>query len=150
MAERPRCAPIASTSSEAVEIGKGVLRRNGRDVALIAFGSLVAPALAAAEALDASVADMRFVKPLDIDLVRELAHSHRMLVTLEENAVAGGAGAGVAEALAEFGLAVPVLHLGLPDTFIEHGEHARMLAECGLDAAGIVHAIHQRITPLPE
>ena len=133
-----------------VEIGKGVLRRSGRDVALIAFGSLVAPALAAAEALDASVADMRFVKPLDIDLLRELAHSHRLLVTLEENAVAGGAGAGVAEALAGLGLAVPVLHLGLPDVFIEHGDPARMLAECGLDAAGIEQAVRQRITPLPE
>ena len=135
---------------EPVVIGKGVLRRSGRDVALIAFGSLVAPALAAAEALDASVADMRFVKPLDIDLLRELAHSHRMLVTLEENAVAGGAGAGVAEALAELGLAVPVLHLGLPDVFIEHGDPARMLAECGLDAGGILQAVRQRITLLPE
>ena len=135
---------------EPVVIGKGVLRRSGRDVALIAFGSLVAPALAAAEALDASVADMRFVKPLDIDLLRELAHSHRLLVTLEENAVAGGAGAGVAEALAGLGLAVPVLHLGLPDVFIEHGDPARMLAECGLDAAGIEQAVRQRITPLPE
>ena len=135
---------------EPVVIGKGVLRRSGRDVALIAFGSLVAPALAAAEALDASVADMRFVKPLDIDLLRELAHSHRLLVTLEENAVAGGAGAGVAEALAGLGLAVPVLHLGLPDVFIEHGDPARMLAECGLDAGGILQAVRQRITLLPE
>ncbi|HET9463299.1 MAG TPA: transketolase C-terminal domain-containing protein, partial [Thiobacillus sp.] len=133
-----------------LEIGKGVLRRSGRKVALIAFGSLVAPALAAAEALDASVADMRFVKPLDIDLLRELAQSHRLLVTLEENAVAGGAGAGVAEALAELGIPVPVLHLGLPDTFIEHGDPVRMLAGCGLDAAGIEHAVRRRITLLPE
>jgi 1-deoxy-D-xylulose-5-phosphate synthase len=133
-----------------VEIGKGVLRRSGREVALVAFGSLVAPALAAAEALDASVADMRFVKPLDLDLLRELAHSHRLLVTLEENAVAGGAGAGVAEALAELGLAVPIVHLGLPDIFIEHGDPARMLAECGLDATGIERSVRQRITPLPE
>ncbi len=135
---------------ETVEIGKGVLRRRGRDVALIAFGSLVAPALAAAEVLDASVADMRFVKPLDIGLLRELAHGHRLLVTLEENAVAGGAGAGVAETLAGLGLNIPILHLGLPDTFIEHGDPVRMLADCGLDAAGIEHAVRQRITPLPE
>jgi 1-deoxy-D-xylulose-5-phosphate synthase len=135
---------------EAVEIGKGVLRRSGRDVALIAFGSLVAPALAAAEALDASVADMRFVKPLDLDLLRELARGHRLLVTLEENAVAGGAGAGVAEALANLGIDVPLLHLGLPDTFIEHGDPQKMLAACGLDAAGIERAVRQRITPLPE
>jgi 1-deoxy-D-xylulose-5-phosphate synthase len=130
---------------EPVTVGKGVLRRRGHDVALIAFGSLVAPALLAAEALDASVADMRFVKPLDLDLLRELAHSHRLLVTLEENAVAGGAGAGVAEALAELGLNVPLLHLGLPDVFIEHGDPARMLADCGLDATGIEQAVRQRV-----
>jgi 1-deoxy-D-xylulose-5-phosphate synthase len=135
---------------EPVEIGKGVLRRRGHDIALIAFGSLVAPALAAAESLDASVADMRFVKPLDMDLLRELAQSHRLLVTLEENAVAGGAGAGVAEALAELGIALPILHLGLPNTFIEHGDPVRMLADCGLDAAGIERTVRQRITLLPE
>ena len=134
---------------ETVEIGKGVLRRRGRDVALIAFGSLVAPALEAAGALDASVADMRFVKPLDTDLLRELAQGHRLLVTLEENAVAGGAGAGVAEALAQLGLNVPLLHLGLPDIFIEHGDPARMLADCGLDAAGIEQTVRQRATLLP-
>ncbi|MDP2029377.1 MAG: 1-deoxy-D-xylulose-5-phosphate synthase [Thiobacillus sp.] len=133
-----------------LEIGKGVLRRSGREVALIAFGSLVAPALAAAGVLDASVADMRFVKPLDVDLLRELAHTHRLLVTLEENAVAGGAGAGVAETLAELGIQVPILHLGLPDRFIEHGDVSAMLAECGLDPAGIERAVRQRITLLPE
>ncbi|MEW6415564.1 MAG: 1-deoxy-D-xylulose-5-phosphate synthase [Pseudomonadota bacterium] len=133
-----------------LDIGRGVLRRSGRDVALVAFGSLVAPALAAAEALDASVADMRFVKPLDIDLLRDLAHRHRLLVTLEENAVAGGAGDAVTEALAALGVVIPVLQLGLPDRFIEHGDHARMLADCGLDAAGIEAAIRQRITLLPE
>ena len=120
-----------------LEIGKGMLRRHGNDVALIAFGSLVAPALKAAETLNASVADMRFVKPLDVDLLRQLAQSHRLLVTLEENAIAGGAGAACAEALAELGIHVPVIHLGLPDRFIEHGDPAKMLAECGLDSAGI-------------
>lgn len=133
-----------------VEIGKAVMRRGGRDVALIAFGSLVAPALQAAEALDASVADMRFVKPLDVGLLRELALSHRLLVTLEENAVAGGAGAGVAELLAELDLPVAMLHLGLPDIFIEHGDPARMLAACELDAVGIERSVRQRITLLPE
>ncbi|MGK2952113.1 MAG: 1-deoxy-D-xylulose-5-phosphate synthase [Thiobacillus sp.] len=141
---------VIEPSLDPVEIGKGVLRRSGRDVALIAFGSLVTPALAAANALDASVADMRFVKPLDIDLLRELAQHHRLLVTLEENAVAGGAGAGVAEALAELGITLPLLHLGLPDSFIEHGDTTKMLAGCGLDAAGIEHAVRQRITLLPE
>ncbi|WP_310448236.1 1-deoxy-D-xylulose-5-phosphate synthase [Thiobacillus sp.] len=134
---------------EPLELGKGILRRSGRDIALIAFGSLVAPALTAAEALDASVADMRFVKPLDLDLLRALAHQHRLLVTLEENVVAGGAGAGVAEALSALGIQVPVLHLGLPDRFIEHGDVPAMLAECGLDAAGIERAVRQRITLLP-
>ena len=126
---------------EPVEIGKGVLRRRGQSVALIAFGSLVAPALAAAEVLDASVADMRFVKPLDGDLLRELAASHSLLVTLEENAVAGGAGTGVAETLSALGIQVPVLYLGLPDVFIEHGDPQKMLADCGLDAAGIERTV---------
>jgi len=149
----PRGSGIGATIEPGlypVEVGKGVLRRSGQGVAFIAFGSLVAPALVAAEALDASVADMRFVKPLDVDLLRELAQSHRLLVTLEENAVAGGAGAGVAETLAAFGIATPMLHLGLPDTFIEHGDPSRMLAECGLDAAGIEHKVRQRITLLPH
>ncbi|MEQ1661239.1 MAG: 1-deoxy-D-xylulose-5-phosphate synthase [Thiobacillus sp.] len=137
------CGAAMEPGLEPVEIGKGVLRRAGQDVALIAFGSLVAPALAAAESLNASVADMRFVKPLDHDLLRELAASHRLLVTLEENAVAGGAGAGVAEALTELGLHVPVVHLGLPDHFIEHGDPAQMLAACGLDAAGIKRTVRQ-------
>ena len=149
----PRGSGVGATLSpglEPVEVGKGVLRRSGQDVAFIAFGSLVAPALAAAAAFDASVADMRFVKPLDVDLLRELAQSHRLLVTLEENAVAGGAGAGVAEALAALGITTPVLQLGLPDTFIEHGDPARMLADCGLDATGIERTVRQRITLLSQ
>jgi 1-deoxy-D-xylulose-5-phosphate synthase len=129
---------------EPLEIGKGIVRRQGNDVALIAFGSLVAPALKAAEALDASVADMRFVKPLDLDLLRQLANSHRLLVTLEENAVAGGAGAACAEALAELGIETAILHLGLPDTFIEHGDPAQMLTACGLDATGIETRVRAR------
>jgi 1-deoxy-D-xylulose-5-phosphate synthase len=135
---------------EPLAIGKGVLRRRGRDVAFVAFGSLVAAVLAAAERIDASVADMRFVKPLDVDLLRTLAQDHRLLVTVEENVVAGGAGAAVAEALAGLGLEVSVLHLGLPDAFVEHGDAARLLADCGLDAAGIEAAVRQRITLLPE
>ena len=135
---------------EPIEVGKGVLRRRGHDVALVAFGSLVAPALKAAESLDASVADMRFVKPLDIELLKELVQGHRLLVTLEENVIAGGAGAAVAEALAELGLYVPVLHMGLPDRFIEHGDPAKMLADCGLDASGIETRIREALTLLPE
>ncbi len=126
---------------EPLPLGKGILRRQGDKLALLAFGSLVTPALAAAEALDATVADMRFVKPLDKELIRELALTHQCLVTLEENAVMGGAGSAVAEALAELGLVRPILHLGLPDRFVEHGDHALLLARCGLDAAGIEHTI---------
>ncbi len=138
------------TGLEPVAVGKGVLRRRGHDIALIAFGSLVAPALAAADALNASVADMRFVKPLDVAMLSELAQSHRLLVTLEENTVAGGAGAGVAEALVALGMTTHMIHLGLPDTFIEHGDPVRMLADCGLDAAGIERAVRQQIPLLPE
>lgn len=133
---------------EPLETGKGVLRRHGKEVALVAFGSLVAPALQAAETLDASVADMRFIKPLDVDLLCELASTHRLLVTLEENAIAGGAGAGVSEALAAAGIERAILHLGLPDTFLEHGNPQAMLAACGLDAAGIVLAVQRRMAGL--
>ena len=105
------------------------------------FGGMLGPALAAGEALDASVANMRFLKPLDHELVRELAQSHKLLVTLEENAVAGGAGSEVERALGEMGLAVPVLRLGLPDRFIDHGDPGRLLASVGLDAEGIRKSI---------
>ena len=144
------CGAAIEAGLAPLEVGKGMLRRRGRDIALVAFGSLVTPALQAAESLDASIADMRFVKPLDLELLKELAQSHRLLVTLEENTVAGGAGAAVAEALAELGLCVPVLHLGLPDRFIEHGDPAKMLAGCGLDASGIEARAREALTLLPE
>jgi 1-deoxy-D-xylulose-5-phosphate synthase len=144
------CGAAIEPGLAPLEVGKGVLRRRGRDIALVAFGNLVAPALEAAESLDASVTDMRFVKPLDIELLKGLVQDHRLLVTLEENAIAGGAGAAVAEALAELGLYVPVLHLGLPDRFIEHGDPAKMLAGCGLDASGIEARVREAITLLPE
>jgi 1-deoxy-D-xylulose-5-phosphate synthase len=124
--------------------GKGEIRREGRRIAILAFGSLLYPALQAAERLDATVANMRFAKPLDRDLVLQLARSHDALVTVEEGCLPGGAGAAVMEALAEAGVTVPVLPLGLPDEFIEHGDVAKLLALCGLDAAGIEHAIVQR------
>jgi 1-deoxy-D-xylulose-5-phosphate synthase len=144
------CGAAIEPGLAPLEVGKGVQRRSGRDVALVAFGSLVAPALQAAESLDASVADMRFVKPLDLELLNQLAQGHRLLVTLEENAIAGGAGAAVAEALAELGLCMPVLHLGLPDRFIEHGDPAKMLADCSLDASGIEARVREALTLLPE
>jgi 1-deoxy-D-xylulose-5-phosphate synthase len=124
-------------------LGKGELRREGREIAILAFGSRLAPALAAGEALDASVANMRFVKPLDGDLILDLAARHRLLVTVEENAIAGGAGSAVAEFLASQGLTLPmpILHLGLPDRYIEQDGHEAQLAGCGLDALGIESAI---------
>ncbi len=129
-------------------VGKGEMRREAKRrnhrVAILAFGSLLHPALAAAEELDASVANMRFVKPLDTDLVRTLAEGHDALVTVEENVVAGGAGSAVAEFLASEGLTIPILHLGLPDSFIDHGDPAFLLAHVGLDARGIAASIHAR------
>ncbi|MBI8383430.1 1-deoxy-D-xylulose-5-phosphate synthase [Pseudomonas aeruginosa] len=128
-----------------VEIGKGVVRRRGGRVALLVFGVQLAEAMKVAESLDATVVDMRFVKPLDEALVRELAGSHELLVTIEENAVMGGAGSAVGEFLASEGLEVPLLQLGLPDYYVEHAKPSEMLAECGLDAAGIEKAVHQRL-----
>jgi len=131
----------------ALPVGKGILRRTGRRVALLAFGSMVAPALAAATRLDASVADMRFVKPLDEELLHQLAQTHELLVTLEENAVMGGAGSAVSECLQRLGLRARVVQMGLPDIFIDHGDHATMLKNCGLDADGIEAMVRQH---LPE
>jgi 1-deoxy-D-xylulose-5-phosphate synthase len=135
-----------SKDLQVLPVGKGVVRRRGSSgVAILAFGTLLKPALEAAEELDATVADMRFVKPLDADLIAELAGTHRLLVTVEENAVLAGAGSAVAEALAERAIAVPVLHLGLPDRFVDHGEQAQLLASIGLDRAGIAAAIRARL-----
>ena len=135
-----------SETLDHVPPGRGVLRRTGQGpVALIGFGSLVGVAAEVAETWDASVADMRFVKPLDLELLRDLAARHAWLVTLEENVVMGGAGSAVAEALAAMGLHNRVLHLGLPDRFVEHGEHATLLARCGLDAAGITQQINSAL-----
>ncbi|OHX10427.1 1-deoxy-D-xylulose-5-phosphate synthase [Chromobacterium sphagni] len=130
---------------QALPIGKGMLRREGRKIAILAFGSMVAPALAAAEALDASVADMRFVKPLDVELIKKLAESHELIVTVEENVVMGGAGSACVEALQALRLNVPVLQLGLPDDYVEHGDPALLLSLCGLDAPGIEASIRGRL-----
>jgi 1-deoxy-D-xylulose-5-phosphate synthase len=122
---------------DALPIGKGVIRRPGRRIAILAFGSVVTAALQVAESLDATLADMRFVKPIDGELIQQLAQNHDALVTVEENVIMGGAGSAVAEVLADLGITLPVLHLGLPDRFVEHGDLAVLLARCGLDAAGI-------------
>jgi 1-deoxy-D-xylulose-5-phosphate synthase len=125
-------------------LGRGELRHQGQDVALLAFGSMLAPALEAAQTLDATVANMRFVKPLDTALIERLAADHELLVTIEENAVMGGAGSAVNECLAAAGLTVPVLNLGLPDRFIEQGGRDELLADCGLNGPGIVEAVRRR------
>ena len=129
---------------EALPIGKGLITRQGRDTAILCFGTLHAQALIAAEALDATVVNMRFIKPLDTALLQQMADSHSLLVTLEENSLMGGAGSGVNEWLLANGIACPVLNLGLPDSYVEHAKPAQMLAECGLDASGIERAISQR------
>ena len=130
------------------EVRRQASRANNR-VAILAFGSMVQPALAAGESLDSTVINMRFVKPLDAALLRELATSHDMVVTVEENVVAGGAGAGCAEALAAAGITVPMLHLGLPDRFVDHGDPVKLLSAEGLDADGIRSAIAARMAALP-
>ncbi len=130
-----------SLTLDTLPIGKGIVRRQGNKVAILAFGSVVTAALQVAESLDATLADMRFVKPIDLDLIQTLAQSHDYLITLEENVVMGGAGSAVAEVLAELKLNKPTLHLGLPDRFVEHGDPAVLLARCGLDAAGILASL---------
>ncbi len=130
----------------ALAIGRGVVRREGKGVAILAFGSMVKPALEAANELNATVADMRFVKPIDRDLILKLATSHDLIVTVEENVVAGGAGSAVIEALAADAVSVPVLSLGLPDRFVEHGDPQQLLADCGLDGQGIARAIRERMS----
>ncbi len=147
MVRYPRGGGIGATPEENLEglpLGKGEIRRHGKDVALLAFGSLLPAALAAGDELDATVANMRFVKPLDIEVICELAGNHSLLVSIEENAVIGGAGSEIERVLAEHGLNVPLIRLGLPDRFIDHGEQGQLLAELGLDKAGIVRSVRAR------
>jgi 1-deoxy-D-xylulose-5-phosphate synthase len=161
----PRGAGVGAQISAGLETfpwGKGVVRRASslpaalagegrtpRRLAILAFGTVLHPALAAAESLDATVVDMRFAKPLDEDLIVEMARTHDALVTVEEGCVAGGAGSAVGECVAAAGLALPLLHLGLPDRFEEHGDPARLLSRAGLDAAGIEQSIRRRFGARP-
>lgn len=140
----PRGAgPGAEIQTEMVElpVGRGVVRRDGEKIAFLAFGSMLAPCLAAAEELNATVADMRFIKPLDDVLVATLATSHDLLVTVEENTIMGGAGSAVMESLSRQKICVKTMQLGLPDAYVEHGDHAQMLADCGLDKTGIIESV---------
>jgi 1-deoxy-D-xylulose-5-phosphate synthase len=144
----PRGSGLGLTPEKALStlpVGKGELRRHGKRIALLAFGGMLMPALAAGETLDATVANMRFVKPLDDELVRQLAQSHDLLVTIEENAVIGGAGAEVERAAAKMGLKTSILRLGLPDQFVDHGDQAHLLASIGLDRDGIVERVKARL-----
>jgi 1-deoxy-D-xylulose-5-phosphate synthase len=135
---------VVQPGLETLPFGKGEIRRAGTGVAILAFGSLLYPALQAAQALNATVVNMRWAKPLDLDLLLEVARDHEALVTVEEGAIMGGAGSAVAEALQAAGLAKPLLHLGLPDEFIAHGDPARLLSMIGLDAPGIQASVAQR------
>lgn len=137
------CGATVESSLHTVEVGKGVVRRQGKKTAIIAFGSMVQPALAAAEALDATVADMRFVKPIDEDLLATLAQSHDYLVCVEENAQAGGAGSAVLEVLAAQGNLKPTLLCGIPDIITEHGDSAILLDNMALGAGSLQRKIEQ-------
>ena len=143
----PRGAGIGATIKQeltSIEIGKGEIKRKGQKIAILAFGSMVAPSMTAGDALDATVANMRFVKPLDVELVKQLAAEHDYFVTVEEGAIMGGAGAAVAEAMAAEGIVKPLLMIGLPDKFIDHGDPAKLLAGVGLDGTGITASIKKR------
>ncbi|MES2318082.1 MAG: 1-deoxy-D-xylulose-5-phosphate synthase [Pseudomonadota bacterium] len=143
----PRGAGIGATIEKeltSIEIGKGQIKIHGKSVAILAFGSMVSHSVTAGTELGATVANMRFIKPLDMELVKQLAADHDYLVTVEEGCIMGGAGAAVAEALAAEGIVKPILMLGLPDKFIDHGDPAALLAGVGLDAKGIAASIRQR------
>ena len=133
------------TGLEPVTLGKAVVRRSGKSVAILAFGSMVTPALEVAEDLDSTLIDMRFVKPLDEEIIGDMAAKHQLIVTIEENTVMGGAGSAVNEFLLASNYQIPVLNLGLPDTFLEHGKVPKMLADVGLDATSIATAIKKRL-----
>jgi 1-deoxy-D-xylulose-5-phosphate synthase len=144
----PRGAAVGEAGKEmkTLPVGRGEIRRRGKRVAILAFGSMLKPALEAAAELDATVANMRFVKPVDADLVRRLAEEHELLVTVEEHQAMGGAGSAVCEALNLHGIEKRVVLLGLPDRFIDHGDPAKLLASVGLDAEGIRNSVRQAMS----
>ncbi|MFZ6818158.1 1-deoxy-D-xylulose-5-phosphate synthase [Undibacterium sp. Ji22W] len=147
----PRGAGIGATIETALTelpLGKAELKRLGKKIAILAFGSMVHPALAAAESLDASLVNMRFIKPIDTDMIQEMANTHDALVTIEEGCVMGGAGSAVAEVLAAANISKPLLILGLPDKFVDHGDPALLLAQCGLNAEGIEASIRHRFAKI--
>ena len=137
---------------KSLPVGTAEMRRAGRDVAFLCFGTLLNKALEAAEELDATVVNMRFVKPLDARIVADVARRHSLIVTVEENTVAAGAGSAVNECIAALGLATPVVNLGIPDRFVEHGSRAEVLRDAGLDRNAMIAAVLARqlvSTPTP-
>jgi 1-deoxy-D-xylulose-5-phosphate synthase len=139
---------VVSRGLDTLPFGKGEIRRTGQKVALLAFGTLLYPALQVAEQLDATVVNMRWAKPLDTELLLQIAAEHEALVTIEDGCIMGGAGSAVLEALAQAGVALPVLQLGLPDRFIEHGDPVKLMAMQGLDATGIEASVRARFTAI--
>ncbi|MDQ6647992.1 MAG: 1-deoxy-D-xylulose-5-phosphate synthase, partial [Pseudomonadota bacterium] len=135
---------------DTLPIGKAELRRRGRGLALLSFGAMLPPAAIIAAELDATLVNMRFVKPLDESMLVELATTHDAFVTLEDNAIAGGAGSAVAECLAAHGITVPILHLGLPDVYLEHGSREDVLTMAGLDLSSIRQSIKTRFPPAAD
>jgi len=144
----PRGAALGEAKKEmkAIPLGKGEVRRSGKRVAILAFGAMLKPALEAAEELDATVANMRFVKPLDLELLKQVCENHHLIVTVEEHQVMGGAGSAVCEALTEMKIEKRVLLLGLPDRFVDHGDPAKLLASVGLDAPGIRNSVRKAMS----
>ena len=139
---------VIDESMTALPIGKGVIKREGSGVAILNFGTLLESATTVASHMNATVADMRFVKPIDEELIQTLATKHQLLVTIEENAISGGAGSAVIEFLAAQGIVIPVLQLGIPDKLVDHGSHPEQLTSINLDAAGIQKAIERRLDVL--
>ena len=147
----PRGSGAGTTMSAGLPtlpFGKGEIRKQGQGVAILAFGTMLYPALQAAQSLNATVVNMRWAKPLDTELLLQIAGSHDALVTVEEGALMGGAGSAVLEALQDAGITLPVLRLGVPDVFTEHGDPVKILSQLGLDAAGIEHSVRQRFAPI--
>jgi len=142
------CGAPVNPALTSVEVGRGVIRREGKNLAILAFGTLCAAAQTVADRLNLTLVDMRFVKPLDTELLRVMAESHQGIVTLEQASVMGGAGSAVCEALNALGINIAVLQLGLPDQFIDHGDQAALLAGVGLDATGIEQSINERFGAL--
>ena len=130
---------------ETLEIGKAAIRREGHSVAILAFGSMVSVALESGNSINASVIDMRFVKPIDEDLIGDMAATHQLIVTIEENSIMGGAGSAINEYLLRSNYQIPILNLGLPDKFLEHGKVPEILTDIALDSTSVTEAIKQKL-----